>query len=465
MKILVAIANFGTGNRQYLERLLAEYEGMPWQVDIVVLSNIPKPDLANRVEVVVGLPSSNPWSLPFAHKKIFAKRLASYDLFIYSEDDTLISQSNLEAFLRSLEVLKEDELAGFVRLEQGADGEMYCSTMHTHFRWIPDSVRLRGGDTWAHFTNEHSAAFVLTREQLGRALERGFVCEPHEGRYDMLCSAATDPYTRCGFTKLINVSQFEDFCIRHLPDKYVGRMGVGEKDWGAQLNALVDLAAGRGSRKELVAPETRVRHAWWSVNYWALSCPEALDAFGETPGCVLSFGCRSGHAEEPLLRRGCRVIGIPVDAVIGRCAERRGIVVTSPELDAGLAACAGETIDGILVHDILHLFPNPEEILGRLVGTLRPGGRCVVTSPNLGGPIATIRRLRGEPGWRELANPDRAGLHVTSGSMLRDWLRSAGLKDLHVTAHVEGRARKLDAATGGLLRSILGQQLVAIGTR
>lgn len=64
--ILVAIANYGTGNRQHLERLISAYRAMRARVDIVVLSNIPK-DLGTGVEVRVGLPSPNPWSLPFAH--------------------------------------------------------------------------------------------------------------------------------------------------------------------------------------------------------------------------------------------------------------------------------------------------------------------------------------------------------------------------------------------------------------
>jgi hypothetical protein len=40
MKMLVAIANYGTKNRVYLERLLAEYRCLPYQVDVVVLSNV-----------------------------------------------------------------------------------------------------------------------------------------------------------------------------------------------------------------------------------------------------------------------------------------------------------------------------------------------------------------------------------------------------------------------------------------
>ena len=55
LRLLVAIASYGTSNDRYLARLIAEYRSMPCQVDIVVFSNVQK-NLGTEVEVVVGLP-------------------------------------------------------------------------------------------------------------------------------------------------------------------------------------------------------------------------------------------------------------------------------------------------------------------------------------------------------------------------------------------------------------------------
>ena len=90
MKVLVVIANYGTSNDIYLHRLLEEYRTMPYDVDIVVLSNVPKA-LGTDVELVLTPPPKDPHAFPFAHKKILAERMPHYDLFIYSEDDTLIT--------------------------------------------------------------------------------------------------------------------------------------------------------------------------------------------------------------------------------------------------------------------------------------------------------------------------------------------------------------------------------------
>src|SRR5437879_3643695 len=108
-RILVAIASYGTSHDRYLLQLVNQYRTMPFRVSIFVLSNIRK-EVASGVELVVGLPTKNPWSLPFGHKKIFSDRLNEYDIFIYSEDDILITEKNIRAFLEVSAVLPEDEI-------------------------------------------------------------------------------------------------------------------------------------------------------------------------------------------------------------------------------------------------------------------------------------------------------------------------------------------------------------------
>ena len=112
MKILAAIVNYGTANDGYLSRVLGEYRDMREDVDIVVTTNIAK-NLGADVEVIVGLPTRNPRSLAFAHKRILAERVEDYDLFLYAEDDNLVSQRNIDAFLRATSVLPDTDIAGF----------------------------------------------------------------------------------------------------------------------------------------------------------------------------------------------------------------------------------------------------------------------------------------------------------------------------------------------------------------
>src|SRR4051812_25567421 len=125
MRILVAIASYGDKNDGYLKTLIDEYQRMPWHVDIVVLSNKQK-ELPAGARLLVGMPDpSNHWSLPFLHRQLFIDRRDQYDVFIYSEDDTLVRTRNIETFVRNSALLREDEIPGFMRSEQDSQGRLY----------------------------------------------------------------------------------------------------------------------------------------------------------------------------------------------------------------------------------------------------------------------------------------------------------------------------------------------------
>ncbi len=72
---------------------------MPHRVEIVVFSNLQKNFGQDAECVVVNPDGKDPHTLPFAHKRIMADPIDHFDLFIYSEDDTLICEQNLDAFL------------------------------------------------------------------------------------------------------------------------------------------------------------------------------------------------------------------------------------------------------------------------------------------------------------------------------------------------------------------------------
>ena len=59
LRVLVAVASYGTSNDHYLSRLIEEYRAMSFDVDIVILSNLPK-QIAPDIEVLVGLPTRKP---------------------------------------------------------------------------------------------------------------------------------------------------------------------------------------------------------------------------------------------------------------------------------------------------------------------------------------------------------------------------------------------------------------------
>jgi 2-polyprenyl-3-methyl-5-hydroxy-6-metoxy-1,4-benzoquinol methylase len=465
MKILAGIANYGTQNDHFLRQLIAEYRGMDHQVHLVVFSNLKK-DLGPGVELIVGLPARNPWSLPFAHKKVFAERADKYDLFIYSEDDILIKQRNIEAFLLATQVLPSNEIAGFLRIEVGPDGQRYFADIHSHFHWDPSSVCQRGEYLCAYFSNEHSACYLLTQKQLKQAIKSGgYLTAPYESKYDMLVTAATDPYANCGMRKMICISHLEDFLVAHLSNKYVGRMGSEESEVLLQLEALCAISRGERFPTKLINSETKVRHQRWSKYFHEPCNPEVLKVVPDTAQRVLSVGCGQGLTEQALIKRGVQVVGVPLDSVIAHCSEAKGVNVVLGELDTVPRNFNGDRFDCILLLNILNLLPDPTSTLASYARLLSPDGRIVVGSPNFSYLPYVWRRVRRHPQFTQLGSYAESGLHVTTPGVLRRWLSECGLTTERIVSVVPEKWQKLKGVFGGMSEVLFGSEMIAVGTK
>jgi hypothetical protein len=247
MKMLAAIANYGPFRFGCLDRMIESFQRMSCRVDIVIHSDRPK-DVPDGVSLVVGLPTEDPCSLPFAHKQLFAERQDQYDLFLYSEDDILIREENVAAFLEATEVLPDDEIAGFFRYEMDADGNRFYPDAHPPFDWVPGSLRTWGRYTFAEFSNYHSACYLLTRRQLAASIRSGGYLVPVRiGWMDLQVTAATDPYRQCGMTRRLCISHLEPFLVHHIPNNYVGRLGTAHAAFQEQIHGLLHSAVRSGA--------------------------------------------------------------------------------------------------------------------------------------------------------------------------------------------------------------------------
>jgi 2-polyprenyl-3-methyl-5-hydroxy-6-metoxy-1,4-benzoquinol methylase len=469
MKILVCVANHGTKNRRFLDRLLASYRSMDHEVHIVVLSDSPK-DLGDDVEVLVGAPTSNPWSLPFGHRPLFADRLEQFDLFIYSEDDTLIRQHNLDRFVELNTSLPDDEVPGFLRYEVDAGGARSFCSIHSGYRWLPESVERRGTEVWASFTNEHSACYVLTREQLRVAVQSGqYLVPPHEGRYDMLVSAATDPYTRCGLRRRIPITSVEDVLLPHLPNVYLGQLGIDERHFQAQLEALVLVADGKLGRSSLLTPGTTLESFDWDVPQYPRASP-SLASLATGAGRVLSVGCTSGRLERELFGLEAEITAIPIDEVCGHVARTNSLRTTEPDFEAAMDSLRDERFEVVLLHHVLSHVQDPRQWLSRVRNVLEEHGRAIVSerSVALGRPRSTRRRSYVAP--PRTGGFDRVGVHAVTVRSLRNWAAEAGFHVSAVQVEASGRSAQLHTILGARLGTWLGDTLhcsltVASGAR
>ncbi|RYH51282.1 MAG: methyltransferase domain-containing protein [Alcaligenaceae bacterium] len=442
-RVLVALASYGNANDHHLEQLIREYQSMSFDLDIVILSNIDKS--AQGIECRVGFPSKDPWSLPFAHKSLFVERADQYDLFIYSEDDILITEAQLRAYMEVTGALADNEIAGFIRMEKNSDGAISYPDMHDEFHWDAGTLRSRAHYVLASFTNEHAACYILTQSQLRKAIDSGgFVVEPHDWKHDLLCSAATDPYIQCGFTKLIPISHFDDFTVHHLSNKYAGKVGVDEAEMRSQVSAMLRLSHDVYPPVSLLDSETRLWRRMFSKDYQERVSEEVISAIPPDAHTVLSVGCGSGAIECALVERGLRVVAVPLDPVVCGSAAAKGVEMVFGDFRTAATALGDRTFDCVLFLNMLHLVPDPIEILSLYRKTMTQKSVMIIQSPNMRSVPEVWRRLRHAHRYRGLGDFDQSGAHIVSVGTVSDWCHRSGLTVNRNIGMIHRRAKLIE---------------------
>lgn len=465
-KILVAIANYGEGT-EFADRLIKTYRDYTrYEVQIVILSNIEK-DFGSDIEVKVGLPDPNPWSLPFAHRPLFDEQQDDYDLFIYSEDDTEVTERHIDAFLEATEILPENKIAGFLRYERSPEGKVYYSTIHAHYYWDPQSITKYGNQVFARYTNDHAACFILTRDHLKKCIASGgFLIPPHEGPYDMLCSAATDPYTRCGLEKVINISKIDDFCLHHLADKYLGTIGVEKDEIDLQIKKMIELADNNETRGPIFKPQPddlEISHL--GKRFFEKERPEILENIPSDAKRLLSIGCERGLTEAALMKKGHEVTAIPIDSIIAESARHQGIQTVTADLEKALEELKGEQFDCLILNNVIAFMPYPEKIIRNYLSLLKPGGYVLTTYENYLHLSQMKQRFKGDPVALRLNTGngfEENGMHSTNPKMVRNWLKQCGLTILEESYLLSEQDKKLSKLSMGLLQPRLGRRGVIL---
>jgi 2-polyprenyl-3-methyl-5-hydroxy-6-metoxy-1,4-benzoquinol methylase len=463
-RVLVAIVSYGTANNQYLLRVVNEYRAMPFHIDIVVVSNQTRDAIPGANVVVVDLEGKHPWSLPFSHRQVLADGLDRYDLFLYSENDHLITEGNIRSFLEVSAVLNEDEIAGFLQFERASDGSRTYPGVHAHFHWDPSSVQVRGEYVFAHFTNEHSGCYILSQRQLKQAIHSGgFLVEPHTGKYGMLESATTDPYTRCGFRKLICISHLDSFLVHHLPNKYADtHLGISEAELRRQVNSLLKMGQSGHRPTSFFASQTKMPGAWYSKSYYEPLRSEVISAIPSNARSVLSIGCGWGELEGWLARKGLRVVAVPLDPVISGAAEARGVEVLNGDFGMVRESLARERFDCLLVLNILHLVQDPVALLRSFQNVLSEGAKVVVQIPNFLRPTTVWRMVTRDPRVEGLGRYETSGVHFSSRLEIRRWLRQSGLASEKTVGIVKPAFHVISRSLLGLADAFLADEFITV---
>ncbi len=134
-------------------------------------------------------------------------------------------------------------------------------------------------------------------------------------------------------------------------------------------------------------------------------------------------------------------------------------------------------VDCVVVAGLVHLAPEPSDLLAAAAQALRPGGSLVVSVPNLWAAKAkdVYYRLPGRhrprSTWTTFHAPDvsggyeRTGMHGSDPVAIRRWLRAAGLTVASVDPVATSRTRSGARFGRGPLGNILVDQIIATARR
>ena len=176
-----------------------------------------------------------------------------------------------------------------------------------------------------------------------------------------------------------------------------------------------------------------------------------LDAVG-TGQRVLDVGCSSGYLARPLRDRGNTIVGLELDPAAAHEAE---------------AFCERVLVGDVETMD-LDLEPGSfDVVLGGDLVELRPGGRLILSTPNVANWAVRLSLLAGRWRYTDRGILDRSHTHLFTRTTLAETLEHAGyrVERIDFTVPLPGDSDLLDGlgrAVGRLRPSLFAYQFVAV---
>lgn len=144
---------------------------------------------------------------------------------------------------------------------------------------------------------------------------------------------------------------------------------------------------------------------------------------------VLDVGCYTGGLLAYLKGQGHRVLGLEQDRAAAQIAQSLGVDVLTGDLeDPAFLAGLEVRPDVILLLDVLEHLRDPTAALRELRGMLRPGGRVLVTGPNVGYWALRKSLLLGKWEYGDAGPMDRTHLRFFTRSTWIDLLEQTGFR-------------------------------------
>lgn len=183
---------------------------------------------------------------------------------------------------------------------------------------------------------------------------------------------------------------------------------------------------------------------------------------------VLDVGCSSGYLAAPLAARRNTVVGVELDAAAARAAQAFCERVLLGDVETMDLQLEPGSFDVVLLGDVIEHLREPVDTLRRLRRFLRPGGRLVLSTPNVANWAIRLSLLAGRWRYTDRGILDRTHTHLFTRATLREAIEGAGyvVDRIDFSAPAPGGSDRLDAAVravAALRPTLFAYQWVAVG--
>lgn len=249
MKILLAISSYSINQQQYLYRILSEYNNMSYNIDCIIYTTIdannditPYTNL-NITQIInpLSIGESNAWN----HRKYFKEHKNDYDLYIYTENDHLITQTNIETYLKLTNILPSDKQISLLQYEMKPnDNNKYTIVLikgqknRRERAFIVDTDIVIDDKHYFEIQNKHTGCYILTKSQLNHIIDSNQYNERYNGNepygnMETLCLSGLSLYH-----KIISYNELDNLLVHHLPNKYINKVAKYTQFGTLSINEL-----------------------------------------------------------------------------------------------------------------------------------------------------------------------------------------------------------------------------------
>jgi 2-polyprenyl-3-methyl-5-hydroxy-6-metoxy-1,4-benzoquinol methylase len=182
---------------------------------------------------------------------------------------------------------------------------------------------------------------------------------------------------------------------------------------------------------------------------------------------VLDVGCSSGYLARPLSERGNTIVGIELDPEAAQAAEQFCERVLVGDVETMELPLEPSSFDVVLCGDVVEHLRDPVAALARLRSFLKPGGRVVLSTPNIANWAIRLSLLGGRWRYTERGILDRTHTHLFTRATLAEALERAGYEQVRIdfSVPVPGDSDLLDGlgrALGRLRPPLFAYQWIAV---